>query len=69
MAEIGVQQRIGDEGPHLGAVAAGKGDVQQRRIVALWDETEDVDGPVIEFRRQQHPQVDDRDQHDIGCQR
>ena len=26
MAEIGVQQRIGDEGPDLGAGAAGKGD-------------------------------------------
>ena len=69
MAEIGVQQRIGDEGPDLGAGAAGKGDVEQRRIVALRNEAEDVDGPVFEFRRQQHPQMNDRDQRDIGRQR
>ena len=49
MAEIGVQQRIGDEGPDLGAGAAGKGDVEQRRIVALRNEAEDVDGPVLEY--------------------
>ena len=35
MAEIGVQQRIGDEGPDLCAGAARKGDRQQRRIVTL----------------------------------
>ncbi len=69
MAEIGVQQRIGDEGPDLGACPAGKGDVEQRGIVALRNETEHVDGPVLQFRRQQHPQVNDRDQRDIGRQR
>ena len=48
MAEIGVQQRIGDEGPDLGAGAAGKCHVEQRGVVALRDEAEDVDGPVLQ---------------------
>ena len=69
MGEIGVQQRIADEGPDLGAGAARKGDVEQRRIVAFRDETENVDGLVLEFRRQQHPQVNGRDQRNIRRQR
>ena len=42
---------------------------EQREIVALRDEAEDVDGPVLQFRRQQHPQMDRGHQRDIGGQR
>lgn len=69
MSQIGVQQRIGDEGPDLGPGAAGDLQIEQGGIVALRDEAEDVDGPVLEFRRQQHPQMDHRQQDDIGGQR
>jgi hypothetical protein len=40
--------QIGDEGPHQRRCRR-EGDVQRRQIVALRDEAEDVDGPVIEF--------------------
>jgi hypothetical protein len=69
VAEIGMQQRIGDEGPDLRPCAPGKIDLQRVRIVAARDEAEQVDGPVLGFRRQQHPQMDERDQPDIGRQR
>ena len=69
MGEIGMQQRIGDEGPDLGTGAALELQIDQRGIVALRDEAEDVDGPVLQLRRQQHPQMDHRQQDDIGRQR
>ena len=69
MAEIGVQQRIGDEGPDLGAGATGKRVIQQRLVITLRNEPEDIYGPVLQFRGQQHAQVNDRDQDDIGRQR
>ena len=69
MAEIGMQQRIGDEAPDFRAGAAGKIDRQQRRIVAFGNEAEHVDGPVFHLRRQKHPQMDRRQQRYVGGQR
>ena len=69
MSEIGMQQRISDEGPDLGAGPARKGDVEQRRIVTLRNETEHVDGPILPLDRQQYAQMYHRQQQDIRRQR
>src|SRR5258708_836834 len=68
MAEVSVQQRIGQKGPDLGAGAAGKRRREQRRVVAPRNEAEYLDGPVFQIRRQQHAQMNDGKQEDIGSQ-
>jgi hypothetical protein len=69
MGEVGVQQRIGDEAPYLGAGAAGNDDIERRGVVAQRNEAERIDGPVLRVRRQQHAQMDHREQHDVGGER